>query len=303
MTLFSPAPTAKGKLVSICQKFAEEGEAPKLLITDDKNAAGNYVCICNVPGLKSDLGQFCSQSFSGEAPSKKAAMAAACQKAWACVSTNPLLEVLKPPEDLWFTINQALSNEVITSSYDIAPLQHVSCRSPTPSQCLPHTCTWLLACGKEGFAGVDAVLVQTQRMQVWLRVQPSAGFAWLAFNHREAALHVQALHRDLDLQGQVWLAERHADGRLPAAVLCNARKVYAWFKTYDPPAADSPHQMWVRICEALQRPARQPGAGPPEVHACKGCRTVTRHLQMHTHAQEKAACGLRCVTACACDLW
>ena len=110
--MYVPAVTAKGKLTSICQKFSEDNEGPKLCVADDKNAAGNYVCICTTPGLKSNLGQLASQSFAGEAATKKGAIAAACEQAWACVGANSLVEVLKPPEDLWVTVSGILSNEV-----------------------------------------------------------------------------------------------------------------------------------------------------------------------------------------------
>jgi hypothetical protein len=75
---------------------------------------------------------------------------------------------------------------------------------------------------------------------------------------------MQALHRDLDLMGQVWLSELYAEGRLPAAVLCKARKLFAWFKTYDPPVADSPLDMWQRISAALLQGAQKGAA-----HACR----------------------------------
>ncbi len=118
--MYVSAVTAKGKLSSICQKFSEDGEGPKLCVADEKNAAGNHVCICTIPGLKSNLGQLASQSFAGEAASKKGAIAAACEQAWACVSVTPLLEVLKPPEDLWVTILGILSNKV-QSPAQVAP--------------------------------------------------------------------------------------------------------------------------------------------------------------------------------------
>ena len=62
---------------------------------------------------------------------------------------------------------------------------------------------------------------------------------------------LQALRKDLDLQGQVWLAELYNGGRLPVSVLCNVEKLCAWFKTCDAPAADCPYTMWQRISDAL----------------------------------------------------
>ena len=59
------------------------------------------------------------------------------------------------------------------------------------------------------------------------------------------------LYKDLDLKTQVWLAELYDGGRLPASVLCNATKLHAWLKAYDPPAAECPYTMWQRISAVL----------------------------------------------------
>lgn len=226
--MYIPAVTARGKLTSICQKFSGDGEAPKLCVADEKNAAGNHVCICTIPGLKSDLGQLASQSFAGEAASKKGAIAAACEQAWACVSVNPLLEVLKPPEDLWVTILGILSNEV--------------------RSCAKQSTTWLRVLD-QCMPGASVRELQDIASDRAFSIQP--------------CICMQALHRDLDLMGQVWLSEMYAGGRLPAAVLCKARKLFAWFKTYDAPVADNPLVLWQRISAALVQGAQKGAA-----HTC-----------------------------------
>ena len=110
------APTARGKLTTICTRLGNEG--PKLVTADDLNAAGDYACLCTTPVLHTESGDLESRTFHGEASSKKRATAEACKKAWAWVSSTTAGDVFKAQEepedqaDLAGAIKHAISNEV-----------------------------------------------------------------------------------------------------------------------------------------------------------------------------------------------
>lgn len=38
----------------------------------------------------------------------------------------------------------------------------------------------------------------------------------------------------MDMEGHVWLAQGHKQGGIPATILCNARSVLKFFKTWQP---------------------------------------------------------------------
>ena len=50
----------------------------------------------------------------------------------------------------------------------------------------------------------------------------------------------QGLQRDIELQGHVLLAQKHAGGWLPLPLLVAARGVHAWFLECRPAAAEDP---------------------------------------------------------------
>ena len=120
------APTARSKLTTLCTRLANEG--PKFVTADDKNDAGNFVCLCTTPVLHTEDGDLESQTFQGEALSKKKAVAGACEKAWAWLSSTTAGDVLKPqglPDaqaDLAGTIKEVISNKVCAlPAYSAAP--------------------------------------------------------------------------------------------------------------------------------------------------------------------------------------
>jgi hypothetical protein len=47
----------------------------------------------------------------------------------------------------------------------------------------------------------------------------------------------QALRKDPDLEGHIFLAQIFNSDRVPASVLCNAKAMCEWFKTYCSPSA------------------------------------------------------------------
>lgn len=73
---------------------------------------------------------------------------------------------------------------------------------------------------------------------------------------------MQALRKDPDLEGHVYLAQMFKEGRVPASVLCNAKAIYAWFKTYC--SLEAPVNLQ-ELCAYLQQKLRSPGMSFPKI--------------------------------------